>query len=119
MWTRPLPSRGRSNPEPLQPADDRLGKFLGRRRAAQVAGAHLIFVQRLIDRLARLMRKLAPVNVMKHHRGREQQRKRIGNPLPRKTRRRAMHCLAAINVAGITFSAANCERLQGLACLIF
>jgi hypothetical protein len=35
-----------------------------------------------MDRLAQLMRKLAPVNVIKHYRGREQQRERIGNLLP-------------------------------------
>jgi hypothetical protein len=38
-------------------------------------------------------RKLVPFNVIKHHRGREQQRKRIGNPPTRKIRRRAMHGL--------------------------
>src|ERR1700736_1439920 len=51
-------SMRRSNNGPLQPADDGLGKLPGRRRAAQVGGAHLILVQRLVDRLAQLMRKL-------------------------------------------------------------
>jgi hypothetical protein len=55
---------------PLQPADDRLGKLLGRCTAAQVAGPHLIFIQRLMDGFAQLVSKFAPANVIKHHRGR-------------------------------------------------
>jgi hypothetical protein len=76
-----------------QPVDDSLNKLLGGRRATEVAGAYLIFVQRPIDPLAHPIRKVAPVNVIEHHRGREQKRDRIGYPLTRKIRGRAMHRL--------------------------
>jgi hypothetical protein len=44
-----------------------------------------------MDRLAQLMRKLAAVNVIKHHRGGEQQGEWISNSLSRKIRDRAMY----------------------------
>jgi hypothetical protein len=56
----------RSNKVPFQPADDGLGKLPGRRRASKVGGAHLVLVQRLVDRLAQVMGKLVPINVIKH-----------------------------------------------------
>ena len=73
--------------------DDGLGKLLGGSRATEVASEYLIFVQRLIDSLAHPVRKVAPVNMIEHHRGRKQKRERIGFPLTRKIRCRAMHRL--------------------------
>src|SRR5437867_664485 len=69
----------------------RLRKLPCRRFPAQVAGANLVDVQRLVDALAHTPREVIAADMVEHHRSREDPRQRIGKALARDVGRGAVH----------------------------
>src|SRR5579862_346037 len=77
----------------LQPLHDGLGELLRVGLAAEIAGAHLVLQQHVVDGLLDTFRLVVVAHVVEHHRGREHERERIGDALAGDVGRGTVHRL--------------------------